>query len=274
MNVIETFDVSTLVPIALNIVGALVLLALTFVVAGWAGRAARRAVDRSKLDPTLAQFFSSLARYAVLVTGGLMVLSVFGVSVASFAAILAAMGFAVGLALQGTLSHFAAGVMLLLFRPFRVGDVVNAAGVTGKVIEIGLFSTVLDTPDNRRLIVPNGSISGSTIENVTHHATRRVDLAVGTAYEADLDETRAVLEQVANSVAGGLPAPAAQVYLTDLGDSSVNWALRVWADTADYWAVRERLAVNAKKALDARGISIPYPQMDVHLNAPDGDGAG
>lgn len=274
MDVLETFDYSTLLPILTNVLGAIVLIIATFVVAGWAGRAARKAVDRSKLDPTLSQFFASLARYAVLVLGGLAVLSVFGISVASFAAILAAAGFAVGLALQGTLSHFAAGVMLLLFRPFKVGDVVSVGGVTGKVDAIGLFTTTLDTVDNRRLIVPNGEISGSTIENITHHPTRRVDVNVGTDYGADLRATRAVLEGVAGSVEGGLADPAPQVYLLELGGSSIDWAVRVWAKTEDYWAVRERLTGDIKVALDAQSIGIPFPQMDVHLDhlVPSGDG--
>jgi small conductance mechanosensitive channel len=250
----------------LNVLGAIVLLIVTFVVAGWAQRATRTVVERSELDPTLAAFFSSLARYAVLVLGGLAVLGLFGISVASFAAILAALGFAVGLALQGTLSHFAAGVMLLLFRPFTVGDKVSAAGVSGKVVEVGLFTTLFDTADNRRIIVPNGAIFGDTIENETHHDTRRVDVSVGTDYDADLTATRAALTEVASSVEGGLSDPAPQVYLAELGASSIDWSVRVWAPTGDYWAVRERLAKQIKEALDARGIGIPYPQMDVHLD--------
>jgi small conductance mechanosensitive channel len=275
MDVLETFDFSIVVPILLNVLGALVLLVLTFLVAGWAGRSAHRAVDRSNLDPTLAQFFGSLARYAVLVLGGLAVLSLFGISVASFAAILAAVGFAIGLALQGTLSHFASGVMLLLFRPFKVGDVITTASVTGKVEAIGLFTTNLDTADNRRLIVPNGEISGKLIENITYHDTRRVDVAVGTDYSADLAETRAVLEAAAASVEGRIDMPAPQVYLSQLGGSSIDWSVRVWAKTSDFWAVRERLTNDVKYALDARGIGIPFPQMDVHLDtlAPQGNGS-
>ncbi len=274
MDVFETFDFSIAVPILLSVVGAILLVIATFIVAGWAGRAVRKSVDRSNLDPTLAQFFSSVARYAVLILGGLAVLSVFGISVASFAAILAAAGFAIGLALQGTLSHFAAGVMLLIFRPFKVGDVINAAGVIGKVDAIGLFTTTLDTPDNRRLIVPNGEISSSTIENITFHETRRVDVAVGTDYGADLADVRSVLEAAAASVEGGLAEPAPQVFLSELGGSSIDWSVRVWAKTSDYWNVRQWLTRDVKNALDARGIGIPFPQMDVHLDtlAPQGDG--
>ena len=260
------FDASALVPLLMNVLGAILLLVATVLVAGWAKRATRRLVERSDLDPTLAAFFSSLARYAVLVLGGLAILGVFGISVASFAAILAAAGFAVGLALQGTLSHFAAGVMLLIFRPFGVGDKVSAADITGKVVEIGLFTTLFDTPDNRRIIVPNGAIFGDTIENETYHDTRRVDVSVGTDYDADLSATRAVLNEVAAAVEGGLSDPAPQVYLAELGASSIDWSVRVWAHTSDYWAVRERLTNQIKDALDAQGIGIPYPQMDVHLD--------
>lgn len=266
MEILETFDYSSLVPILLNVIGAIVLLIITFVVAGWAKRATRRSVERSELDSALGRFFSSLARYAVLILGGLAVLGVFGISVASFAAILAAAGFAVGMALQGTLSHFAAGFMLLIFRPFRAGDKVSTADVTGKVVEIGLFTTVFDTVDNRRLIVPNGAIYGSTIENITHHDTRRVDVSVGTDYDADLGATRSVLEQAAASIEGGLSDPAPQVYLSELGGSSINWSVRVWSKTSDYWEVKERLTSAIKQALDEREIGMPYPQMDVHLD--------
>jgi small conductance mechanosensitive channel len=268
MDVLESFDVNQLLPFLTDVAGAIVLLLLTFLVAGWARSATRRSLERSSLDVTLVGFFAALARYTVLILGGLAVLSVFGISVASFAAILAAGGFAVGLALQGTLSHFAAGVMLLLFRPFAVDDVVSVAGIKGKVVEIGLFTTLFDTPDNRRIIVPNGEIFGSTIENISHHDTRRVDVAVGTDYDAELSVTRKVLEEVANSIEGGRTDPAPQVYLSELGGSSINWSVRVWAATGDYWGVRERLTNQVKDALDAQGIGIPYPQMDVHLDSP------
>lgn len=272
MDALAGFDLTQLIPLALDILGAVVLIIITIWAGGWAERAARRSLQRSTLDPTLEGFFANLARYAVLAAGGLAVLGLFGISVASFAAILAAAGFAVGLALQGTLSHFAAGIMLLIFRPFSVGDKVDAGGVTGNIVEIGLFTTLFDTPDNRRLIVPNSAIFGSTIENITHHDTRRVDVAVGTDYEADLDVTRSILEDAAASIEGGLEDPAPQVYLSELGGSSINWSVRVWAPTSDYWGVRERLTRQIKVALDAEGIGIPYPQMDVHLDQVPANG--
>jgi small conductance mechanosensitive channel len=267
MNVLETFELTRLIPFALDVLGALVLLVITLWAARWAHRVTGRSMERSGLDATLTRFTAKLARYAVLILGGLAVLSLFGISVASFAAILAAGAFAVGLALQGTLSNFAAGAMLLVFRPFKVGDVVSVAGITGKVVEIELFTTQFDTPDNRRLVVPNGEIFGSTIENITFHPTRRVDVDVGTDYGADLRETRAVLEKVARSSEGVLEEPAPQVYLKQLGGSSIDWAVRVWTNTPDYWAVRERVTQEIKEALDGAEIGIPFPQMDLHLDS-------
>jgi len=170
-----------------RVLGALVLLVLAWIVAGWAGGATRRGLRRAKVDDTLARFFGNLAKWVVLLAGILSILGIFGVETASFAGILAGAAFAVGMAFAGTLGNFAAGVLLLTFRPFKVGDVISAAGVTGKVEEIGLFATVLDTPDNRRMIVGNQSIVGSNIENITFHETRRVQVDVGTDYGADLE---------------------------------------------------------------------------------------
>jgi small conductance mechanosensitive channel len=267
MDLFDNFDDAALAPLIIDVVGALALLLITIWVAAWVRRVTTRALGRSGMDETLTRFTSQMARYGVLILGGLAVLSVFGISVASFAAILAAAGFAIGLALQGTLGNFSAGAMLLIFRPFKVGDVVSVAGITGKVVEIDLFTTQFDTPDNRRLVVPNGAIFGSTIENVTFHPTRRVDVDVGTDYGADLRVTRSVLEKVAADIEGVLPDPEPQVYLKQLGGSSIDWAVRAWALTPDYWAVRERLTQAIKEALDEAEIGIPFPQMDVHLDS-------
>lgn len=255
--------------IGLPIVKAIVLILIVIFVAGWLGRMTTRIAKKAHIEITLARFFGNLMRYLVLVVGGISVLGVFGVETTSFAAILAAVGFAVGMALSGTLSNVASGVMLLVFRPFKVGDVVSAGGVTGKVEELGLFTTVFDTPDNRRIIVPNNAIFGSTIENITYHDTRRVDVALGTDYGADLDKTRAVLMEAASKVEGRLPDQDAVVVLGDLGDSAIGWAVRVWAKTSDYWAVKEALTRDVKVALDHAGIGIPFPQMDVHLHKQD-----
>ncbi len=249
-----------------RVLGALVLLIVTWIVAGWVGAATRRGLRRGNVDETLSRFFGNLAKWVVLLAGILSILGIFGVETASFAGILAGAAFAVGMAFSGTLGNFAAGVLLLTFRPFKVGDVISAAGVTGKVEEIGLFATTLDTPDNRRMIVGNQAIIGSNIENITFHETRRVQVDVGTDYGADLDETRKVLQQAIASVDGILDDPAPQVYLDALGASSIDWKVRAWCRTADFWGVRENLTRAVKIHLDRAGIGIPYPQMDVHVD--------
>ena len=240
------------------------------IVAGWANSMTRKACAKAKVEETLARFFGKMAKTVVLLIGTLLILGTFGVDTASFSVILGAMGLAVGMALQGTLGNFASGIMLLIFRPFKVGDVVNAAGVIGKVCEIELFTTVLDTPDNRRIIVPNGAIFGGTIENISHHATRRCDVAVGTDYSADLDKTRAVLDKAAAGVAERIEDPGHQIVLASLGDSCIDWKIRVWCNSSDYWGCMEATTRAVKMALDEAGIGIPYPQMDVHMDKLEG----
>lgn len=246
---------------------AILLILAMLLVAGWTRRFVTNAAVKARVEITLARFFGNLSRWAILILGGLTILQTFGVEATSFAAALAAVGFAIGMALSGTLGNVAAGVLLLIFRPFRVGHVVNAAGVLGVVDEIGLYTTTFDTFDKRRLIVPNGKIFGDVIENVTHHKIRRVEVLVGTVYSADVDETRAVLERVVASVEAGQKDPAPQVFLAELGASSVNWKLRVWAEGPAYWDVHQRLVRDTKKALDEAGIGIPFPQRDVHIPA-------
>lgn len=252
--------------IGFPVVKAIVLIIAVLIVSGWVRKLVLGITRKAKVDETLARFFGNMAKYLVMVLGGLAILSTLGVDTTSFAAVIAAAGFAIGLALSGLLGNFSAGIMLLIFRPFKVGDVVNAGGITGKVEAIELFTTVFDTPDNRRIVVPNGTIFGGNIETITFHPTRRVDVAVGTDYPADIDEARRVLEKVAAEVEGGIGDPAPQVYLSELGGSSIDWAVRVWCKTEDYWAVRERLTRNIKVALDEANIGIPFPQMDVHID--------
>ncbi len=249
--------------------GAIVLLIIALFIARIVGGLTRRALDKANLDTTLSKFFAKLARWGVLLLFALAALSIFGIETASFGIVLGSAGLAIGLAFQGTLSNFAAGVMLLVFRPFKVGQVVDVGGVKGKVDEIGIFTTTLDTPDNRRLILPNGSVFGATIENVSHHATRRVDVAVGCDYSADIDTTRGVLMKAATETEGRLQNEDVAVVLLDLGASSVDWSVRVWANSADYWGVRQALTRQVKMHLDQAGIGIPFPQMDVHLPSAD-----
>ncbi|MCP3981093.1 MAG: mechanosensitive ion channel [bacterium] len=246
--------------------GAVALLIVVWIAGGWARRAVNRGLARSSFDPTLGKFFANMARWVVIIAGLLGVLGYFGIETTSFAAIFAGAGLAIGMALSGTLGNFASGIMLLVFRPFEVGHVIRASGEIGKVFEIGLFNTTLDTPDNRRIIMPNGIVAGGTIENVSHHETRRVDVAVGTDYTADLDRTRQVLEQAARALSQRLPDEDPAIVLSELGGSSIDWVVRVWVKADDYWPAKDALTRAVKVALDDAKIGIPFPQMDVHVD--------
>ncbi len=248
-----------------KVIGVIALLFVAWLVASWGSRSTLKGLRRARIDETLSKFAAKSVKWLILLFAILGCLGLFGVSVTSFAAVLAASAFAIGLAFQGTLSNFSAGVMLLVFRPFKIGDVISVAGHIGKVDEIALFTTTLDTADNRRLIIPNSSVFGSTIENVTYHSVRRVDVAVGTDYSADLDTTREVLTKAARQVPDQVPDREAQVVLSELGASSVDWSVRVWVETSNYWPTKEVLTRSVKKALDEAKISIPFPQMDVHM---------
>ncbi|MEM6656273.1 MAG: mechanosensitive ion channel family protein [Planctomycetota bacterium] len=253
------------VTLGMKVALVLIILTIAWTLAGWAGAVVASALRKARFDTTLTKFLSKLARWLVLLLAGLMCLGYFGVPTTSFAAVIGAAGLAIGLAFQGTLSNFAAGAMLLLFRPFKVGDAVNVADQLGIVDEISIFTTIIDTFDNRRIIIPNGSVFGSVIENITHHPIRRVDGDVGVGYGADIDKTRAVLEEVAAAVPGTTTEKDPAVILLGLGGSSVDWSVRVWAPTSDYLDVKQALLREIKVRLDAAGIEIPFPQMDVHV---------
>lgn len=249
-----------------RVVGVLIALFVAWVVAGAAKRSLLRAFEKASFDKTLGKFISNMVRYAILTFSVLGCLGVFGVETSSFAAVVAAMGLAVGLAFQGTLSNFASGVMLLVFRPFKVGDVVEAGGTIGTVEEIDLFTTELKTPDNKMIIMPNSAIFGSKIVNFNGYDKRRVDVDVGTDYSADLQQVRDVLEKMCTDIEGVLADPPPQVFLKALGGSSIDWQIRVWCDTPEYWNVWQRTTHRTKVVLDEAGIGIPFPQMDVHLD--------
>jgi small conductance mechanosensitive channel len=250
----------------LQVVGAILILIVGWLASGWlsgmAGRALRR-VDR--LDETIRAFTVSLVRYLVLVVTGLAVLQQFGVEMASLLVVLSTVGLAIGLALQGTLSNVAAGVMLLLFRPFKIGDVVTVAGHTGAVRAITLFVTEMATPDNVHIVVPNSQVWGSSVVNFSHHDTRRVDITVGIGYEDDIDKAIAEVTALIKADERAQVEPAPFVALTGLGDSAVDITLRVWCKSADYWGLKFSLTKQIKEKFDAAGISIPYPQRTVHL---------
>ncbi len=245
---------------------ALLVLLLGMIIAGWVGRIVTKASGRAKVEPTLAKFFGTLVRYIIIIMVVISAIGTLGVGITSFAAILAAAGFAIGLAFQGTLGNFSSGVMLLLFRPFKVGQVVTIAGQTGTIDAIDLFTTTLDTLDNRRFIIPNGAIFGSTIENISFHAQRQVVLDLGVSYSADIDHTRQVLTKAAMTIETRLPDKEPNIVLKDLGASSVDWSVRVWVPASDFWPSRQALIRACKMHLDEAGIGIPFPQMDVHID--------
>jgi small conductance mechanosensitive channel len=248
---------------SLRVVGVLLVLMGAWMVAAWARKNVYKALNRPQFDQTLVRFLSNLVRYAILVLGLVASLTIFGIAPASLAAVVGATGLAIGLAIQGSLSNLAAGIMLLLLRPFNVGDVINVAGQSGKVDDIELFTTKIDTPDNRRVVVPNGQIFGAVIENATHHATRRVDIPIGVEYSADIDATRQALLRAVGSVPAVLPEPAPAVVLMGLGSSSVDWQVQLWVATTDFGTVRQTTIRAIKVALDEAGISIPFPQLEV-----------
>jgi small conductance mechanosensitive channel len=260
-------EVSDLVLIyAFDVVGAVVLLIGGWIVAGWARRSLLRVMERApRIDPTLRPVFASLVRYTILIFVLIAVLAQFGVQTTSIIALLGAAGLAVGLALQGTLQNIAAGIMLLFLRPFRVGDYVDAEGIAGTVNEIGLFTTVMHTFDGVYLEVPNSQLWNRSIKNYSRLPTRRVDVGVGISYSDDIDKAFGVLMEILRSDERVHAEPEPQVMVTALADSSVNLNMRCWCDAADYWGMLFDLHKVAKERLDAAGISIPFPQRDVHM---------
>jgi small conductance mechanosensitive channel len=243
-----------------------IILIIGWIVAGWARRSVDRGLSKiEKMDVTLRHFLASLVRYVILVFVVLAVLAQFGVQTASLIAIFGAAGLAVGLALQGTLSNVAAGVMLLLFRPFKVGQYVQAGGHGGTVKAIDLFMTELATPDNVQILIPNGQIWGSSVTNYSFHETRRVDFLVGIDYGDDIDKAFDVLKGVIAKDNRCLADPAPQIVVGELADSSVNIIVRVWSAGSDYWGVKFDLTKAFKESLEAAGITIPFPQRTVHM---------
>lgn len=217
------------------------------------------------VEDTLVSFFSSLAHGALVAFIVIAAISKLGINTTSFAAVIAAAGLAVGLALQGSLSNFAAGVLLIIFKPFKIGDFVSAGGETGGVEEIGLLTTTLKTPDSKKIIVPNSSALGGSITNFSGYPTRRIDMVIGVSYSDDLDKVKAILEEVLAADERILKDPTPQVAVAELNSSSVDFVVRPWVEGADFWAVKFDFIKAIKERFDAEGISIPFPQRDVHL---------
>lgn len=250
---------------------------LIFFIGRWVSRRMTllvvRLLRKNKVDETLVGFLENVFYYTLVVLVIIAAAAQLGINTASLLTMVGAAGLAVGLALKDSLSNIASGVMLVLFRPFRVGDFVEAGGVSGKVAQIQIFNTVLNTADNRRIIVPNSSITGGTITNVTANPTRRVDLVIGIGYNDDIPHAKAVVADVLAASEGVLKDPAPVIAVHELADSSVNLVVRPWVRAEDYWGVYWGLTEGIKLAFDREGVSIPFPQRDIHMVPVPGDAA-
>jgi len=249
----------------LDVLGALII----FIVGRWVAKIVRsilkKVMVKKNVDMTIVSFVGNLAYIGLMTFVIIAALDRIGISSVSFAAVLAAAGLAIGLALQGSLANFAAGFLMVLFRPFKVGDFIDGAGTAGIVEEIHVFTTRLKTPDNKTVIIPNAKLTGDNIINFSAKETRRVDLVAGVSYGDDLKKVRQVLEGIVNGNAQILKDPAPQIAVSELADNSVNFVVRVWVKTADYWDVYFAMTETIKVRFDEEGISIPFPQHDVHM---------
>ena len=249
----------------LKVLGALLLLVVGRMLAGWARRLIRKALAKANVDATLVPFIAGITYYFILAAVLMAVFGLVGIQTASFLAVFGAAGLAVGLALQGTLSSVASGVMLLIFRPFEVGDYIEAGGTAGSVEAIGLFVTTLNTPDNVKILVPNSAVYGQTIKNYAANDNRRNDMVVGISYD---DNIAAAVDTINKAIAADsrvLADPEPVIAVAELGDSSVNIVVRPWCKKEDYWGLRFDMMRTLKEQLEAAGCSIPYPQRDVHI---------
>lgn len=249
----------------IKLLTALVVLILGIWISKFLRNSVRRVLEKRTVDPTIGRFVTNIAYVALLVFVVMAALGQLGIQTTSFIAVIGAAGLAIGLALQGSLSNFAAGFMLVAFRPFKVGDFIEGGGVAGTVDEIQIFSTRLKTPDNKVVVVPNSKIFDDAIVNYSAMETRRVDMLVGVSYDADLAHVKKVLEELVNAETRILQEPAYQIAVSELADNSVNLVVRAWVRTADFWGVKFDLTEQIKVRFDAEGIGIPYPQRDVHL---------
>ena len=256
---------TTGVEFAINLVTAIAIFYVGRMVVGLLMRGLKKMMQVQEVDVTLQTFVANLLRMVLLTVVIITAIGALGIQTTSFIAILGAAGLAVGLALQGSLSNFASGVLIVLFRPYKVGDFVEAAGISGVVEEVQILTTVLKTGDNKKVIVPNGQIMDSVITNYSANERRRVDMVVGVSYDDDLDKVRSTLEQLVAADDRILDDPACTIAVSALADSSVNFVVRPWVKSADYWGVMFDLTEAIKKRFDKEGISFPFPQQDVHL---------
>jgi small conductance mechanosensitive channel len=263
------FNTNEIYDLAMDFGLKIVLAIVTLVVGLWIIKLIMRGIktgmEKKDVDATLRPFLTSILSIALKIMLIISVISMVGVEMTSFVAILAAAGLAVGMALSGTLQNFAGGVMIILFKPFKVGDFIDAQGYMGTVREIQIFNTILKTPDNKTIIIPNGGLSTSAMTNFSTEAQRRVDFTFGIGYSDDIDKAKAVIERLIAADDRILKDPAHFVAVSELADSSVNFVVRAWVDAANYWGVFFDMTEAVKKAFDKEGISIPFPQSDVHV---------
>ncbi|MEN8166966.1 MAG: mechanosensitive ion channel domain-containing protein [Pseudomonadota bacterium] len=262
---LETILNTYLIPWGTKIVLALLVFILGRWLAGLLTKALGKVMKKGKVDPMLVNFLGNIAYAALLAVVVLAALEQLGVNTTSALAILGAAGLAVGLALKDSLSSFAAGVMLIIFRPFKLGDFIEAGGTMGVVEEIRIFHTMLKTGDNREVTMPNAQIYGGTIINYSARTTRRIDLVIGIGYGDDIKKARDLINEILTANDRVLKDPAQTVMLLELGESSVDFAVRPWVKSADYWTTRADLLETIKTAFDKEGLNIPYPQRDIHL---------
>lgn len=261
---VENFS-NLIVTYAPKVVGAILTLIIGFWVIGWVTRLVKRSLEKQALEESIRTFFGSLVSMALKVLLLLSVASMFGVETTSFVAIFGALTLAIGMALQGSLGHFAAGVLILVFKPYRVGDFIVTQGYSGTVREIQMFNTTLTTLDNRIIFVPNGAITSGPIENLTMLGERRLDLTFGIGYNDDIDQAKTIIEDVVKAAPNTMLDKGYDIFVKELADSSVNFAVRFWTKAEDYWPAYIYMQEHIKKAFDQTGINIPYPQMDVHV---------
>ncbi|MBN1794799.1 MAG: mechanosensitive ion channel [Candidatus Omnitrophica bacterium] len=249
----------------LNLLAAIIILVVGRWLARFVSRVIEKVMTKANIDKTLASFVQHLSYFALLAFVVIAALNKLGVETTSFVAIIGAAGLAVGFALQGSLSNFAAGVMIILFKPFKAGDFIEAGGAMGTIQEIQIFNTILNAPDNRRIIVPNSKITGDNVTNFTGIVNRRIDLTFGISYSDDIRKAKEALEKVVGADSRVLKEPAPVIAVSELGESSVNLVCRPWVKPTDYWGVYFDTLEKGKIALEAAGITIPFPQRDVHM---------
>jgi small conductance mechanosensitive channel len=249
----------------LKIIGAILILIIGRIAAGIGRKIVTKSLEKSKTDPAVISFVGSLTYFLILTFAVLAALAKFGIQTASFVAVLGAAGFAIGFALQGSLANFAAGVLILVLRPFKIGDYIDSAGVAGTVKDIQLFTTILATPDNIKIMVPNGKIFGDVIKNISAYDTRRVDLVIGIGYTSDIQKAYDIMMNLVKEDSRILSDPATQIAVSELADSSVNFVLRPWVKKEDYWNVKFDLTRKIKETFDENGIEIPFPQQAIHM---------